>query len=133
MTATIGILGAAGRMGRAIAAAAAERDVTLAGGVDQAGAILGPHADAAALARAADVLVDFSVPQALGGHLSAARTAGTAIVIGTTGLLPEHHALIDETAEVIPGAPGREHRARRHPPRPARAPGRRPARPRLGH
>ena len=95
-------MGAAGRMGRAIAAAAAERDLALAGGADQGGAILGPHGDAAALAAAADVLVDFSVPQALGGHLSAARTAGTGIVVGTTGLLPEHHALIDETAAVIP-------------------------------
>lgn len=90
----IGILGAAGRMGRAIAEAAGAAGVPVAGGVDQEG-------DAAALACACDVLIDFSVPGALAGNLEAARGSGRAIVVGTTGLTPEHHALIDAAASEI--------------------------------
>ncbi|HLZ79682.1 MAG TPA: 4-hydroxy-tetrahydrodipicolinate reductase [Sphingomonas sp.] len=95
----IGILGVHGRMGRAIANVAAESSALIAGGIDRDG---GDHADAAALARAADVLVDFTVPDALAEHLDAAVAAGTPIVIGTTGLTPAHHALIDEAAKTIP-------------------------------
>jgi len=88
----IGILGAAGRMGRAIARLLDEGDH--AGGAD-----LGD--DPAALAANSDVLVDFSTPDALRDHLEAAVAAGTPIVIGTTGLKPEHHAAIDAAAARI--------------------------------
>ena len=91
---SIGIIGAAGRMGRAIAAAAAEHGLTVAGGVDVGG-------DPAALADAADVLVDFSAPGSLAANLAAARAARTALVIGTTGLDASHHTAIDETARDI--------------------------------
>jgi 4-hydroxy-tetrahydrodipicolinate reductase len=87
----IGILGSGGRMGRAIAEVVAQGGARLAGGCDMGG-------DCGALARAADVLVDFSAPAALDAHLAAARGAGTPIVIGTTGLSPAHHALIDAAA-----------------------------------
>ena len=90
----VGIYGSAGRMGRAIATIANEEGVTVAGGVDAGG-------DAAALAGAAAVLVDFSAPAALEANLAAAVAAGTPIVIGTTGLTPAHHALIDRAAEKI--------------------------------
>lgn len=96
--ARIGILGANGRMGRAIADAAPGLDAALAGGVDMDGAVFGPHADVAALAGASDVLVDFSAPAALSAHLEAALAAGVPIVIGTTGLQDEHHRLIDDAA-----------------------------------
>lgn len=96
--AAIGILGAQGRMGQAIAAVAPAMGATLAGGVDVGGAVFGDHVDVAALAAHCDVLVDFSAPVALAGHLAAARAAGVPIVIGTTGLQPEHHALVDEAA-----------------------------------
>lgn len=98
----IGILGAGGRMGRAIAQAATDMGATLSGGIDKDGAVHGPHADAAALAAASDVLVDFSAPTALAGHLDAALAAGVPLVVGTTGLQPEHHGLID--AAVAKGA-----------------------------
>jgi len=88
----IGILGAAGRMGRAIARLLEPGE--LAGGAD-----LG--ADPAALAAQSDVLVDFSAPGALQAHLDAAVAAGTPIVIGTTGLEPGHHRAIDEAAQKI--------------------------------
>lgn len=98
----IGILGVTGRMGRAIGAVAAELGVSTAGGIDRDGATHGRHADAAALARAADVLVDFTAPDALQAHLDAALAAGTPILIGTTGLTPDHHAAVDRAAAAIP-------------------------------
>lgn len=97
----IGLLGAAGRMGRAIRDVADESGVTLVGGVDRDGAVFGDCASAAALALATNVLIDFSSPDALGSHLDVARVDGGAIVIGTTGLLPEHHRLIDVAAQDI--------------------------------
>lgn len=93
-TTAIGIYGSAGRMGRVIADVLVEAGATLAGGVDAGG-------DPAPLARAADVLVDFSTVSALDQHLSAARAAGTPLVIGTTGLSPAQHAAIDAAAQDI--------------------------------
>ena len=87
----IGILGSEGRMGRAIAAIAADFGATVAGGVDAGGNPL-------TLARGADVLVDFTAPSALEANLAAACEAGTPIVVGTTGLGPQHHDLIDNAA-----------------------------------
>jgi 4-hydroxy-tetrahydrodipicolinate reductase len=98
----IGILGVSGRMGRAIGNAAATIGVSIAGGIDREGGVEGDHADAAALAKASDVLADFTAPDALKAHLDAAVAAGTPIVIGTTGLQPEHQALIDAAARTIP-------------------------------
>ncbi len=91
----IGIIGAAGRMGQAIAALATEANVAVAGGFDRRGAVMGDCADLAALAASADVLIDFSSPGALDANLDAARMANTPILIGTTGLEAAHHAAID--------------------------------------
>lgn len=98
----IGILGASGRMGRAIGDIAAGFGATIASGIDKDGHVHGNRPDAPSLARTSDVLVDFTVPEALAGHLDAAVAAGTPIVIGTTGLQPEQHALIDAAARSIP-------------------------------
>lgn len=92
---SIGILGSRGRMGAAIAAVVPSLGATLAGGADV-------DDDATALARASQVLVDFSSPMALTGHLNAARMARTPIVIGTTGLDGTHMAMIDDAAREIP-------------------------------
>ena len=97
----IGILGVTGRMGRAIGNAAAEAGVTVAGGIDHKGAVHGDHADAAALAAASNVLIDFSAPDALDRHLRIAVDASRPIVVGTTGLKPEHQAAIDEAAKQV--------------------------------
>ncbi len=91
---SIGIYGSDGRMGRAITQQIEESGAVLAGGCDASG-------DPTLIARASDVLVDFSAPAALEPHLSAARRAGTPIVIGTTGLAPAHHALIDAASGEI--------------------------------
>jgi 4-hydroxy-tetrahydrodipicolinate reductase len=97
----IGILGVTGRMGRAIGNAAAEAGVSVADGIDREGRVHGDHADPAALAAAGDVLVDFSAVEAFEKHLRIAIEAGKPIIIGTTGLQPEHHAAIDEAARTI--------------------------------
>ncbi|MEA3051493.1 MAG: 4-hydroxy-tetrahydrodipicolinate reductase [Sphingomonadales bacterium] len=80
----ISIFGAGGRMGQAIAEAAARRD------------------DVRIAEHHPDVFVDFSVPEALEAHLGQARRAGKPILVGTTGLSPEHHRLIDAAAAEIP-------------------------------
>jgi 4-hydroxy-tetrahydrodipicolinate reductase len=98
----IGIIGATGRMGRAIAARATEEGIVVAGGIDRDGAVTGNHADLPALAAAVDVLIDFSTPDALNANLAAAEGARAPIVIGTTGLQPAHHARIDAAALRIP-------------------------------
>jgi len=90
----IGIIGSAGRMGQALGAVLDDLGASLAGGIDAGG-------DPAALAAAADVLVDFSAPSALETNLAAAVAAGTPILIGTTGLSPTHHALIDAAAAKV--------------------------------
>jgi 4-hydroxy-tetrahydrodipicolinate reductase len=92
--ARIGIIGSEGRMGQALVAAIAEAGAELAGGIDKGG-------DVAALARASDVLVDFSSPDALGANLDAAAAAATPVLVGTTGLAEPHHALINRTAQQI--------------------------------
>ena len=104
---SIGIFGAAGRMGRTIAQAAAEAGLTVAGGTDRDGSgELAPGvaitSDPLALAQTADVLIDFSVPAALSAILDACIAANKPILIGTTGLEAEHHALIDQAAARIP-------------------------------
>jgi 4-hydroxy-tetrahydrodipicolinate reductase len=97
----IGILGVRGRMGQAIGNAAAHAGADIAGGIDRDGDVHGPHATLEALAAASDVLVDFTTPDALAAHLDAAIAAGTPIVIGTTGLTPDHHRLISAAAEQV--------------------------------
>ena len=92
--ARIGIIGSAGRMGHALAAAIAQAGHALAGGADKGD-------DVAALAMQSDALVDFSSPSALAGNLAAAQAHGVPILIGTTGLEPGHHAAIDGAATQI--------------------------------
>lgn len=90
----IGIIGSAGHMGRALVQAIAAAGEHHAGGVDQGD-------DLAALAKASDVLVDFSSPAALEGNLDAAIAAGVPIVVGTTGLEERHHWLCDHASASI--------------------------------
>lgn len=93
--AQFGVIGHKGRMGKVLADAIAEAGHELRIGVDQGGHP-GP------LATQCDVLVDFSVPEALAESLGAAKVAGIPILIGTTGLETEHHEAIDAVGEVVP-------------------------------
>jgi 4-hydroxy-tetrahydrodipicolinate reductase len=111
----VGVLGAGGRMGQAIIAALADHPrLVLAGAIERAGhgAVgqpLGPAfapgmticSNPGPLAHASDVLIDFTAPSALAATLDAACEGRAAIVIGTTGLGAEHHALIDRAARHI--------------------------------
>ncbi|MEY2882554.1 MAG: hypothetical protein RL490_278 [Pseudomonadota bacterium] len=111
----IGVLGAGGRMGQAIiAAVAADPRLALAGAVERAGheavgQALGPPfapgltigSNPGPLAHAADVLIDFTAPTALAATLEAACDGKAALVIGTTGLEAQHHAMIDRAARYI--------------------------------
>ena len=91
----IGIIGSAGRMGKALIDAIAAAGHTHAGGIDEDG-------DLAALVAASDVLLDFSSPHALEANVDTCVAAGKPIVIGTTGLEERHHYLIDDAARDIP-------------------------------
>jgi 4-hydroxy-tetrahydrodipicolinate reductase len=85
----IHVFGASGRMGRAIAEAAAGRDDLRLGDGD------------------ADAFVDFSAPDALEGNLQSAIAANRPILIGTTGLSDTHQALIERASAdiaVLPAA-----------------------------
>ncbi len=93
--ARIGIIGSNGRMGAALVMAIDQAGQALAGGADRGD-------DIAALAAAADVLVDFSAPAALEANLDAASAQRTPILIGTTGLEERHHFLIDDAARDLP-------------------------------
>ena len=93
--ARIGIIGCEGAMGHALAAVIGASGHELAGGIDKGG-------DAAGLADASEVLVDFSTPGALCINLHAAIGAGVPLVIGTTGLEERHHAAIDDAARAVP-------------------------------
>jgi 4-hydroxy-tetrahydrodipicolinate reductase len=108
----IGVLGAGGRMGQAIIAeVVAAPDCWLAGGVERAGhplcgSVIGDGlvvcANVAPVAHKADVLIDFSSPGALEANLRAALDSGTALLVGTTGLEPAHHAALDQAGRSIP-------------------------------
>ncbi len=91
---SIGIIGSAGRMGKALVDAAAEASLTVSGGIDVGG-------DPLALAQKSDILIDFSSPKALLVNLGAAVATGKPILIGTTGLEEEHHHAVDDAARHI--------------------------------
>ena len=91
----IGIVGARGRMGQAIAAELAEhREARVVAQANQGD-------DLAALAAGCDILIDFSSPAALPEVLDAAQANARPLVIGTTGLGPAEHAAIAAAAANI--------------------------------
>lgn len=90
----IGIIGSNGRMGQALSVAAEEAGLSVSGGIDAGG-------DPVALAKASDVLIDFSSPAALVSNVGAAVAAGKPILIGTTGLTEDHHRVIDDAANHV--------------------------------
>ncbi len=111
----IGIVGCAGRMGRAlIQEVLATAGCTLAGGTDVAGPAIGQDlgllagagpvgikvtSDGAALFGACDVVIDFTTPTATKTHAQLAAASGTALVIGTTGLDDTARAAIAAAAK----------------------------------
>lgn len=119
----IAVLGAAGRMGRLIAAEIWQRqrsgaslelcglavhaDDPLAGqpaasGVGLTDCPLALTADPAAVIQQADVAIDFTSPSASRAHLALAVANGTALLIGTTGLTEADEVAIDQAGATIP-------------------------------
>jgi 4-hydroxy-tetrahydrodipicolinate reductase len=102
----VGILGAAGRMGREVGRAVASADdLELVAAVDpeQAGADAGGVAIAASLdalsEAGAEVAVDFTHPSAVLGDIRWCLEHGVHAVVGTTGLTEEHLAEIRGLAD----------------------------------
>lgn len=99
----IGIAGIAGRMGRLLAEEVTAAGAKLVGGIDRpdvkADAKL--FADIAALAAASDVVLDFTHASTAAAHGKALAAAGTAWVLGTTGLSAADEAVVAETAKQV--------------------------------
>ena len=92
----VGIAGIGGRMGRLLEAEVlAAPDMVLSGGIGRDG-------DIAALAAASDVVIDFTHASAVQRHAAALVAAGTAWVLGTSGLSAEDDAAVRAAAERIP-------------------------------
>ncbi|MFT4046997.1 MAG: 4-hydroxy-tetrahydrodipicolinate reductase [Solimonas sp.] len=116
MTATtrIAILGATGRMGRAVAAAVeASPQAEIAAAIARAGhagigrpltpgGTVAISDDLAAVAPRFDVLIDFTRPEGTMAALAACVAAGKRMVIGTTGCSDEQKAQIAAAAKRIP-------------------------------
>jgi 4-hydroxy-tetrahydrodipicolinate reductase len=90
------VSGAAGRMGETVCAAVeGAEDMELAGGADPA-----LETSVAALLEGADVMVDFTTPEAAPANVMEAINAGVHAVVGSTGFD------LDELREKVTGAEG---------------------------
>lgn len=111
----IGIVGAAGRMGRMLIAEVLGHDgCQLAGGTEQPGSgVLGQDLgvligadeqglavgeDARALFEASDAVVDFTQPDATVRHAALSGETGMALIVGTTGLETAHMEALGQAA-----------------------------------
>ncbi len=115
----IGVPGAAGRMGQALVRQVAAGDgCTLVAATERpdhpslgrdSGALAGIEPldvavsdDAQAMFRAADAVLDFTLPDATAGHAALAAAAGTVLVVGTTGLGQAEQAALKAAAAEAP-------------------------------
>lgn len=108
----IAILGAAGRMGRALVDALPQHgSLKLGAALDRADAAgqgrefvhgVALSSDLAAQAANFDVLIDFTRPEATLAAVKACVAAGRGIVIGTTGFSDEQRDAIAQAAQQIP-------------------------------
>ena len=110
----IGLTGAGGRMGQMIASLISQTDdLALTAATDHSDSpmidkpvsrdyALLVSSDISAASKQADVLIDFTQPQATLAHIAAARAYGTPIVIGTTGLSADDEAKLKDAAQDIP-------------------------------
>jgi 4-hydroxy-tetrahydrodipicolinate reductase len=87
--------GAQGRMGRAIAGAAPDRNAEITGSIDL-------DDDAAPHVANCAVIIDFSLPEATQGIAELAAANGKPIVIGTTGHSPQEKDSIGALSSKIP-------------------------------
>lgn len=113
---SIAITGATGRMGRRLVALAHESKAFKIDGAIERPDSPELHRDAGELAGVGrigvpvtydlkptpQVLIDFTSPGGMRHWLKVCRDRGIAMVIGTTGLQPSDHAIIDQAAADIP-------------------------------
>jgi 4-hydroxy-tetrahydrodipicolinate reductase len=114
----VAVVGAGGRMGRALIQAVSEADgLNLGAATERAGSpLLGRDAgelagieatgvslveDLAAVTGDFDVVIDFTAPQATLVHLQICREAGKKMIIGTTGLSDEDKERLAQAGEEI--------------------------------
>ena len=114
----IGIPGAAGRMGQALTRqvtatdgctvvaatevpdhAALGRDCGALAGIEPLGVAVGD--DAQAMFRAADAVLDFTLPGAAARHAELAAAEGTMLVVGTTGLGADEQTALEAAAAQV--------------------------------
>ena len=124
MVIKLAVLGAAGRMGQAILGClGGAPQLRLSGAVTEIGdpalgRDAGEHAglpvfgvpltdDRAQALHGAQVAIDFTLPAALEANLKACAEAGTALVIGTTGLSDRQQKEIEKAAHDVPIVYGR--------------------------
>ena len=95
--------GALGRMGRAVAALAADRGHEIVAGVDIAAgeAVFPVYTDWADL-PAADAVIDFSNPSALEAEFAYVTAHNLPLVLCTTGLSAQQLAAVHKAAEQVP-------------------------------
>ena len=95
--------GCLGRMGRAVAELAPNRDAQVVAGVDIAAADAAyPVATQWADLPAADAVIDFSNPAALSAELAYVTAHNLPLVLCTTGLSEEQLAAVNEAAKTVP-------------------------------
>ncbi len=113
---TVAVNGACGRMGsRVVTLACEDKDIKLVSALERdghpslkkdIGTILGLGNLGVLLTSEiedrADVLIDFSSPDALEKRIDKCVKKGVALVIGTTGLLDSHHKKLAQAAKSIP-------------------------------
>ncbi|MCB2107568.1 MAG: 4-hydroxy-tetrahydrodipicolinate reductase [Rhodobacteraceae bacterium] len=113
----IGIVGCAGRMGRMlISEVLATSGTALAGGSEQPGPHIGTDLGVLVGAKplglnvldnpegmfsAADVVIDFTRPEATLGHAKLAAATKTALIVGTTGMGDDVHRALSEAAQKV--------------------------------
>ncbi len=108
MPVRIGIAGLTGRMGVLVAEECRSAGLVIAGGVVRSGgAVRGcpdvaTFRDVAGLAQDSDVVVDFTHASAVQDHARGVRDAGTAWVLGTSGLSVADEAAVAEAARTVP-------------------------------
>jgi 4-hydroxy-tetrahydrodipicolinate reductase len=91
-------------MGHLLAEEVAAAGASLSGGIDRPGLSAGAatlFADITALAAVSDVVMDFTHASTVQPHARALAAAGTAWVLGTSGLSPEDEAAVAEAATRI--------------------------------
>ena len=115
----IGVVGAAGRMGRMLVRQAGEspdcavagaterpgseaigQDAGILAGIGEIGVAVGE--DAAAMIAGVDAVIDFTAPEATVAHAELAAQAGASMVVGTTGLADSHMEALRRAARHVP-------------------------------